>query len=132
MKTIYQKISKYIFFYIFATLLAILFIAPPIFMLSTSFQSQKDIYKLPPKWIPRNITLSNYQLLFKDFPIGMWAYNTMFYTVFNLILELSVCSLAAFAFSRMKFFAKNTLFILILSTIMIPFETRIIPLYLVL
>lgn len=131
MKNLFLKSSRYILFYTIAFVLVVIFIAPTIFILSTSFQSEDDIYKLPPKWIPRNPTSLPYNYLFANFPIIMWIYNTVFYTFFTVILQLALCSLAAYAFSRMKFFGNNILFLLILSTFMIPFEVRMIPLYLV-
>jgi ABC-type glycerol-3-phosphate transport system permease component len=109
----------------------VIFLAPVLFLLSTSIQSEDDIYKLPPKWIPRNPTLTPYAYLFATFPILKWIFNTFFYTLFTVILQLALCSAAAYAFSRLRFWGKNFLFLLILSTFMIPFEVRMIPLYLV-
>lgn len=118
-------------FYLLALALVLVFIAPTLFMVSTSFQSTQDVYKLPPKWWPRNPTLSAYEYLFTNFPTVSWALNTTFYTVVTLVLQLVVCSLAAYAFSAIKFVAKNFLFLLILATLMVPFEVRMIALYLV-
>lgn len=131
MKPSVMKVSNTALFYLLAIVVAVVFIAPTVFMVSTSFQNNADVYRLPPRWIPPHPTVSAYAYLFAQFPIAPWFVNTVFYTIATVVLQLVVCSLAAYAFARMQFAYKNFLFMLILSTLMVPFEVRMIALYLV-
>lgn len=131
MRSTASKAINRIIFYAIAIVIAIVFLTPTVFMLSTSFQTEEDVYRLPPKWIPRTPTVEPYRFLLDTFPVLQWAWNTFLYAVFTVVLQLILVSLAAYPFSRMDFYGKNILFLVILSTIMVPFEVKMIPLYLV-
>jgi multiple sugar transport system permease protein len=72
----------------------------------------------------------NYTQLFTLVPFGRYFLNTLVVTVAVVIGQLFVCSLAAYAFARLNFMGRDTLFVLYLATMMVPFQVTLIPLYL--
>src|SRR4029450_8756022 len=83
--------------YVFLTTLAILFVAPFIYMVSLSFQPLSDMFAYPPRWIPAHTTLENYAGFFSsEHPIYRWIFNSMFVSVTVTVLQLFFNSLLAY------------------------------------
>jgi len=105
-----------------------LLIALPIFwMISASFKFEADIFTFPIQWIPENPTTRNYVEVWTEYPFARWYFNTLKTTGGILLFSLSVSSLAGYAYAKLDFPGKGILFFLYISTMMIPFELRIIP-----
>ena len=102
-------------------------LVPLAWTLSTSLLSVEEIYQIPKKWIPNPPRFENYVRVLRDVPFGLYYFNTLKITVLNILGTLLSCSLVAFAFARMRFPGKNFLFILVISTTMIPLQVLIIP-----
>jgi len=110
-----------------------LFILIPFFwMVSASLKTESEAFQLPPTWIPTEFIWGNYeQALFAYVPFGRYFLNTLIITGGVLAGRLMTASLVAFAFARMRFFGRNALFILVLSTLMVPHQVTIIPLFII-
>ena len=107
---------------------AVLF--PFYWMLMTSIKSQGEYNgELVPKFFPSSPTLSNYLYAFTEVPLGRYVLNTLIYTLATTALMMVVTVLAAFAFSKMSFKGRDTLFTVFLSLMMIPNELVIITNY---
>ena len=113
---------------------AVIFVAPFAYMVTASFQTQADMFRYPPQWIPLHPTLANYKAFFKfgGSAIGRWIINSTFVAVSLTILQTFVSSIAAYAFAKRKFPGRNILFIAFIATLMIPPQVTIIPFYLIL
>jgi multiple sugar transport system permease protein len=119
--------------YLFLTALAILFVAPFVYMVSSSFLPLSEMFSYPPQWIPANPTLDNYIGFFQsDHPIGRWIFNSAFVTVTIVSLQVFLGSLVAYTFAKRKFPGRDFLFFLGLATLMVPFQVTMIPNYLIL
>jgi multiple sugar transport system permease protein len=119
--------------YVFLTALAILFVAPFIYMVSLSFQPLSDMFSYPPRWIPAHTTLENYGGFFNsEHPIYRWIFNSMFVSVTVTVLQLFFNSLLAYTFAKRKFPGRDFLFFLGLATLMLPSQVTLIPNYLIL
>ena len=105
------------------------FALPFFWMLSTSFKPENEVFAYPPKWIPTNFTLDGYFDPWDNLPFFTYYRNTVIITVINIVAYLASCSLVAFAFARMRFRGRNLLFVLVLSTMMLPGQVTLIPLY---
>lgn len=107
---------------------------PFIWMFLGSFKSSTEIIRVPPTLWPENPTLENYRKILTDprVPLARFYLNSIIVAVSLVILTLFTSSLAGFIFAKYQFYSKNTLFILLLSTIMIPFPVLMIPSYLIL
>lgn len=108
---------------------AILNLFPLYWLFTSSFKNSVDVLKMPPDWVPKNPTFDNYIEVFKNQPALRWTYNSIFVSLVSTILVIIVSSLAAYAFSKLKFKWKNVLYILFISSLMIPKEVMIVPLF---
>lgn len=77
------------------------------------------------------ITLQNYFETFRQIPFGRFYLNSLFVAASTVTLQILTASLAAFAFARLRFWGRETLFLLYLATLMIPFQVTMIPNYIV-
>lgn len=111
---------------------AIAMIMPFAWMVSTSFKEAGGIFAYPPRWIPSRFVLDNYLDAWRAAPFGRYFLNSIFVASAVTLGQLITCSLAAYAFARLDFPGKSLLFLLVLSTIMIPLQLTIIPSFLVL
>lgn len=108
--------------------LAMLF--PLLWLVSTSFKSaEEQIFQFPPRFIPEFPTFENYIQVWQTNPFGQYLFNSCIVAVLSVVLNLLFCSLAAYPLARLEFKGKNVIFALIVSTLMIPFQIVMIPLY---
>jgi multiple sugar transport system permease protein len=102
-------------------------VLPFLWMLSTSLKSQGEAMVYPPQWIPDQILWSNYVDVVQSFPFATFAFNSLKIALVGTVGQLISTSLAAYAFARMNFPGRNLLFILLLSTLMVPGHVTMIP-----
>lgn len=114
---------------IFVTFFAVLSLFPLYWLFTSSLKNSADVVKMPPDWLPKTITLSNYFDVFNNQPALRWTYNSLVVSLVSTIALIIVSCLAAYAFSKLKFKGKNLLFILFISSLMVPKEVVIVPLF---
>lgn len=112
-------------------LVTLMMVVPFIWMISTSFRPQGSAFNYPPQLFPSEITLDAYELLFTRVPFGRYFVNTLIVTVFTVVGQIIVTSLAAYGFARLKFIGRDILFVLYLATMMVPYQVTLIPLFLI-
>jgi ABC-type glycerol-3-phosphate transport system permease component len=105
----------------------VVMVLPFLWMLSTSLKSQGEAMVYPPQWIPNPILWSNYVDVVQSFPFGLFAFNSLKIAIIGTVGQLISTSLAAYAFARMNFPGRNVLFIILLSTLMVPGQVTMIP-----
>jgi multiple sugar transport system permease protein len=106
---------------------ALLFVLPLLWMIMTSFMSDGEINRFPPKFLPSRLDLSGYTQLFADSGILRWLVNSTIVTVIAVVFHLVLCSLAGYGFARLKFLGRDMAFFAIVGTIMIPIQLLMIP-----
>ena len=106
-------------------------VIPFLWMLSTSLKDVTELYKYPPKWIPAHFNWQNYVEALKLAPFGTFYINSIFVTVCITLGQLVTACLAAYVFARIEFPGRNTLFVIYLSTMIVPIQVTIIPLFLI-
>jgi multiple sugar transport system permease protein len=104
-------------------------IVPFAWMISTSPKSGEYVLSMPPQWIPNPATLDSYRRIFDLYPIGRMLFNSILVAGLTTLGQLITCSMAAYAFARMKFRGHNLIFLLYLATLMVPFQVTITPLF---
>ncbi|CDN43735.1 sugar ABC transporter ATP-binding protein [Paenibacillus sp. D9] len=116
---------------VYALLLAgsLVMLVPFAWMLSTSLKESYQVFTVPVKWIPDPIRWDNYITTFTGLPFGRWLLNTLAVTVPNIIGTVLSCTVVAYGFARFKAKGKNMLFILMLSTMMLPTSVTMIPVF---
>jgi len=106
-------------------------IVPFLYMVGTSFKPPTEVISWPPTLWPKNPTLENYASLRTAAPFGRFFLNSILVALISTLGIISTSTLAGYIFSKFRFPARNILFIILLSTAMVPFETYLIPLYLI-
>lgn len=115
--------------YIVLILGGILMIAPFLWMLSTSLKTTEATFIMPPQWIPKHITFSNYIQVTQAFPMLKFLSNSLLVSITSTLGQLLLCSMAAYAFARIEFKGRDLIFLLYLGTLMIPSQVTLTPLF---
>ena len=116
--------------YILMGLVLVCWVAPLLWMLSTSLKPEGQILSLIPRWIPKTLTLENYRDVLDKFRLVAWGVNSIVVAAGATILGLVISIPAAYAFAKMRFRGQHWIFLLILSTILVPVHITIVPLFL--
>lgn len=116
-------------FYLLVISGAVIFSLPFLWMVSTAFKPPWQVMAFPPEWIPETLYWSNFTTSWVTLDFHVFYLNTIYLTLFNIVGTLISTSLVAFAFARLRFRGRNTLFIILLSTMMLPSQVTLIPTY---
>lgn len=108
---------------------AILNLFPLYWLFTSSLKNSSDVLKMPPDWWPATITFSNYTEVFQSQPALRWTFNSLFVAGVTTVFVVVVSSMAAYAFSKLRFTGKNVIFIVFISSLMVPKEVMIVPLF---
>jgi ABC-type glycerol-3-phosphate transport system permease component len=117
--------------YIILIIAAAVALIPFVYVVSTSFKETLALFSYPPKWIPDEPTTINYSELLNEHPYKRWLFNSFFVASAVTIIKVVIDSMAGYAFAKMRFTGRNSLFMLVLMTLMIPFSATLIPLYII-
>lgn len=116
--------------YILLTVGSLVALFPVFVMLTGSFKSLAEVMSIPAQWLPEELTLKNFREVFKQQPLyGRYFINSAVVALITVCSVLITSSLAGYALSKFHFRGRNVIFIFILGTMMIPFEIRMVPLY---
>lgn len=106
---------------------AIFFVVPLVFMVSTSLKALRQIAQFPPELIPNPTIWRNYSEVFYYAPMHLYFFNTFFLVIPAIIGAVFTSSLAAYAFARLRAPGRNVIFMILLSTMMVPAFVTMIP-----
>ena len=123
------EIVKKLFAHLVLLIGGLSFAMPLIFMVSTSLKAMRQIALFPPELIPNPVIWRNYTDVFLYAPMHKYLLNTLMITVSWVFGAAVTSSLAAYAFARLRAPGKNWLFMMLLSTMMLPGVVRLIPTY---
>ncbi len=107
--------------------IAFVMILPFLWMLSSSLKMPDEILQVPIKWIPSELNFENYVNAVNGFPFLRFLANSVIVTLGIMIGQITTSVLAAYAFARIEFKGRNFLFVLLLSGLMLPAQTIMIP-----
>ena len=117
-------------FLILLSIYSFVWMIPAIWTISTSLRPELAIQRDLARLIPEAITFENWIYLLSKSRLPRWFFNSILVSTVHTVLLLSICSLAAFAFARMRFIGSRVLFPLVLVGLMVPFQVTFIPVYL--
>lgn len=126
-----KKIAINSLIHLFLITVAATCLFPLFWMVSSSFKTQDMIFK-DMSLIPHQFHFENYYLAWQEGNFGRYFFNSIFYTISVVIGIVVISSLAAYAFSRLKFPGKNLIFYVFLAAMMIPIPGSFVPLYVLL
>ncbi len=115
--------------YTLLALLALVFVLPLIWMLSTSLKADQQIFAMPPQWIPETIMWGNYLRVLEVMPFWTYLFNSVLITGLTIVGTVLSGSLVAYAFACLDWPGRDKLFILVLATMMLPMQVTMIPLF---
>ena len=106
-----------------------LFCVPVYYMVSSSFKAESEVVAIPIHWLPHEFTPQNYPEAFAIAPFALYFYNSLVVAFAVVLSTLFFSALAGYGFAKFDFPGKGLSFLLVLSTMMIPFQILLIPLY---
>ena len=119
-----------IFLYAFLIVLAVLFILPIFYLFMGSFKAESELFRVPFKWLPDKFQFGNFINMFSSIPFFKYLKNTMIIVVCNIVGSLLSCSLVAYGFARLRWPGRDKVFILVLITMILPYQVTLVPLFL--
>src|SRR5512140_24187 len=125
------KVFSSVIVYAVLVALALSMLVPFLWMLSTSLMGELEVYQFPPKFFPSTFHWSNFAEAMTLQPFGRFFLNTIIVASVSVVGQLLFCSMAAYAFARLRFPWRNRIFSLYLGTMMIPAIVTIIPSFLI-
>jgi ABC-type glycerol-3-phosphate transport system permease component len=100
-------------------------------MLSSSLKPTWQIFETPPRWLPDPPRWENYREALTTLPFGLYLRNTTVITLLTIVGHLLSCTLVAYAFARLRAPGRDTLFVVMLATLMLPYPVTMTPLYVI-
>ena len=117
-------------FLVLLTVFSILWMLPVIWTVTTSLRTELAIQRDLARFIPEEITFEHWTFLLTKSRLPRWFWNSLFVATVRTIIQLVICSLAAYPFARMRFIGSRWLYPLVLAGLMVPFQVTFIPVYL--
>lgn len=127
-RLIRDGIFKAGFYFLLATL-SFVFLYPFIKMITQSLMTDDDLINITVKWLPSEVTWSNYSVAYKKLSFGTYVWNSTLVAVLATLGHAFSCALTGYAFARYKFRGKGPLFALVILTMLVPVQTIIFPMY---
>ena len=121
------RLAGRIVVYTLLTALALLFLLPLFWMLTTAFKPQQLVYRFPPEWLSTDWTIANFRTGWNALPFARFFLNSTFIMLLTVIGTVLSSSLAGFGFARYRGRGASLLFIVLLATMMVPASTTLIP-----
>ncbi|RYB88671.1 carbohydrate ABC transporter permease [Nocardioides glacieisoli] len=115
--------------YLLLTVGALTMLTPLIWMVLASFKTLPEILAFPPTLLPEQVNLDNYHAVFETADFVRYFFNSVVIAAISVVSVLLTSSMAGYAFAKFSFPGRDALFVVVLATLMIPFQVRVIPLY---
>jgi multiple sugar transport system permease protein len=126
-KISWKRLRSRISIYLLLTLGAVIFLVPLAWLVSTALGTAQDAVKVPHNFFPWPLHFENFYTALTRFPFHIYLGNTLIVTFFGVTGTLLSTSLVAYGFSRLRFRGRNVLFLILLSTMMIPAQVLLVP-----
>lgn len=117
--------------YVVLSLGAATMVIPFLWMISTSLKSLREVFVFPPTFFGERIVWENYLRIADRFPFGRFFLNSTKVTVIVVAVQLLTSCMAGFAFARLKFPARDSLFTMYLATLMVPYHVTLVPVFVI-
>ena len=116
--------------YVILSLLALIIVVPFFWFISTSFDYVKSYsLRFPPRMLPKVFGTFNYNMALTNVPVLSYLKNTIILVVLSVVFNVLTSTVAGFAISKGRFPGKGIALLIILSNMMVPFESKLLPIY---
>jgi len=126
-----RKAVRQILLHMLLIPLAVIFLLPYFWMISTSLKADRQVFAWPLVWIPDPLMWSNYPEAIKFFPFWLYLRNTLLIASFNIVGALLSCTMVAYSFACIPWRGRNVFFLATLGTMMLPYQVTMVPLFVV-
>lgn len=126
-----KKTASHLIMYIVLIAFSLVAIYPFAWMISASLKFDSQVFVYPVEWIPKNPQWSNFQKVFEKFDFWVYFRNSAFVSIAITFGTLVISIMAAYAFAKLRFRGRDKLFLLYIATLMVPWQTIMIPQFLV-
>lgn len=130
MKLIKEQLPQ-LLIYVVLIVLAVLFLVPLVWVFSSSLKIPREVYAVPPVWIPNNLKWSNYPKVFELVPFASYAINSLIIAGLSTLGSVFSCSIVAFALARLRWPGRDLVFMMVLGTMMLPSVVTLVPTYII-
>ena len=110
---------------------AMIALGPLLWTVTTSLRTPAEAFSNPPQWIPLHPDFSNYSAVFDRIPIGRFFVNSVLVTGLIVVGQTITCTLSGYAFAMVSFPGRSVIFVIFLATMMVPLQTIIIPVFVI-
>ncbi len=124
-----RKTFARILLYALMIAIAVIMATPFVYMLSIAFKTPSEMIAYPPKFFPEGLYLDNFRQVWAKSNLSHYFLNTVIVSVVKTVLVVMVAALAAYPFAKLEFPFRDALFMLVLATLMIPYQVTLIPLF---
>jgi alpha-1,4-digalacturonate transport system permease protein len=118
--------------YVTSIVFALIFILPVIYIIFSAFKPSAELFSTNPTFIPRDWTLDNFTIALSKGNFSIYIFNTFLVAISSTIIAVIINTMAGYALSKFRFKGENVIMLLILSTIMLPLEVIMVPIFSVL
>lgn len=115
--------------YLILIAVSILFVIPFLWLLFGSFKEGSELFRAPFRWLPDRIQFDNYKQMFTAIPFFKYLRNTLIIVFFNIVGSTVSSSFIAYGFARLHWPLRNKVFMIVLATMVLPFQVTMIPLF---
>jgi multiple sugar transport system permease protein len=125
------RVFGFLLTYVVLVSVAIIMTGPFLWMVSTALKPTDECYVYPPVLFPSQLSLENVREVMDLIPVFRYMANTAYLAIVGTVLQLVVCAMAAYAFSRLRFPGRDLIFFAYLGTMMIPGAATMVPTFLI-
>jgi len=118
--------------YVISIVVALIFILPVIYIIFSAFKPSAELFSAHPTFIPKNWTLDNFTIALSKGNFLLYIFNTFLVAISSTVIAVIINTMAGYALSKFRFKGENVIMLLILSTIMLPLEVIMVPIFSVL
>lgn len=127
----WPRILHKAFVYVLLVSISLFFFFPLLWMMTTAIKPTSQMFQIPPIWIPKPPQWDVFHTTWNRTNFSVYLGNTVLITVLSMIGRVGSCALVGFSFARLRWPGKNVLFLITLSTMMLPFQVLMIPQFLI-
>ena len=121
------SVALKVLLYVVLIALTLFTLIPFVWMLSSSLKLDREVFSYPIRWLPETVHWENYRLIWSKVPLLTYFKNTAVIAILVTIIQTLTSSFAAYAFAKLQFKGRNTLFICYVATIAVPWQTYMLP-----
>jgi multiple sugar transport system permease protein len=121
------SIALKVLLYVVLIAMALFTLIPFVWMLSASLKLDREVFSYPIRWIPETFHWENYSLIWTKVPLLTYFKNTAIIAILVTFIQTLTSSFAAYAFAKLQFRGRNVLFICYVATIAVPWQTYMLP-----